>query len=626
VSVFRRAAERGKGWASTFHSNTMVQTGPRVPNQVLGAITADGVAPHVPETWGYHDAVGEYHSDIGFFSACLSRCTLRLGVIDQDNKIGPAFDEKGDPLPGVPVRLAKLGAKMIAGLRSAPGQDGPGGGHGMLLGRMGANLFAVGECYLIATKTAMGDHWEVVSTMEMQPADTPEGEKQRFRRRKHRGVSWQEFTPNFYLRIYLPHPAFSMESDSAALSLLSTLERIALLDAEGIADSKSRLKGPGIEWIPSEIDFPGTDEDPNADEYVSRKFIETASIAIRNPESASRHVPIVMRAPGDRIKQILHQRFDYNASKLIDDRAAAVGNLARAVPLPYESTTGYGETSFANAFAIEGQLARIFVSPPLDIITGILTAGWFTKGLMAATGATVPSDDILRCVVWYDVSELVTDPDPTKVAMWAYGTDTNPNDIIGPKGVRRLLGIPEGEAPTPEQTAARIERAQKLRARSEQGDNRPDTEPEDGKPEEEPTGERDKDEEVGKRVLALADTMVHMAVGAAGNKLRAKVANRPEMKARIDGVDADEVFRRLGPGNIEALGGTAPLLNGAFSAFERTVTAEFVDAGRHDAADLAAAATEMAKVATLARLANPAASIDTRVAAKFLDLLNNPPG
>lgn len=638
MSIFGRAVTKTRGWvesasASFANGGVGMYEGGSVGPDGLARYTINGVRPYVHQIWGYYDAVGEFHFDSRFLGYCLSLCTLRVGVLDDENKVGPAFDEKGKPLPDVPSGLVKLGAKMIAGVRSAPGMadgSGPVGGIDMILNRIGANLFPAGECYLIATKTPMGDHWEVCSTMELQPVETPAGEKQKFRRRRHRGGGWVDFTPNFYLRIYDPHPAYGGDPDSAALPLMATLERLALLNAEGVADSKSRLKGPGVYWIPTEVDFPATDDDPNGDKYMSREFIKTASTAIGDPEAASRHVPLVARGPAEALKAIRHDRFDYNATDLLDKRSAAVGDLARGVPLPYESTVGYGDTSFANAFAIDGQLARIFIPPVMNLITGFMTAGWFTKGLMVAKGQPLdqpPSDDIRRLVVWYDISGLVTDPDPTKVAMWAYGSDTNPNSIIGPKGVRRLLGIPEGEAPTDQQIEERIARSQKLRARSEKGgstpENNPDTQPEDGQPEDDQgDGNRNKDEEVGKRVMGLADSMVTMAVDYAGNKLRGKCAGRADLKARIDGVDARDVPRTLGPTVIESMGGTAALFNGQFAAFERTVTDLFVEAERDDAADLAAAAVKMARTATLARMANPAARIDARLAAEFLSRLN----
>lgn len=629
MKLFGRAAERGRGWVSEMRGTFSAGGTPEMgPNITAGQMTIDGVPPHVRAIWSYYWTVPEFHADVNFLAACLSRCTLRLGVLDIDNRIGPAFDDKGKPLEGVPKSLSKLAARLIASLRSAPGTIntfGPVGGQSILLGNMGKNLAAPAECYLVATKTPTGDHWEVLSTVELQPVETLAGEKQRFKRRSRLNGQTVDFVPAFYLRIFRPHPVASGEADSSAVPLLLTLERLALLNAEGVADSKSRLKGPGVYWLPSEIDFPSTDEDPEGDQYMSRKFIDVANVGIRDPESASRHVPIVARGPAEALKAIRHDRFDYNDGALIDKRQAAVGDLARGVDLPYEATVGYSDSSFANAFAVDEQLTRIYVSPWLDLITGFLTAGWLTKALMVATDQPLdqpPSDDIRRLVVWYDVSDLVTSPDPTKLAMWAYGNETNPNFLTSSKGARRLTGIPEGEAPDDEEIEARLARAQMLRSRAEQGSNNPDANPDDPSPDETPDGERDTDEEVGKRVLSLANMAVSMAVQTVGSKLRAKCAKKPEYLRRIDGIDAADVARVLGPATVEVLGGTGPLFNGSFHAFGHTVMREFSDIGRVDAADLAAAAVKMVERASLARLGNPAAVIDTHAAADFLALLN----
>lgn len=1008
----KNVTERTRAWAADVRASfsdggLSYYEGGAPVSRAAATYTVNGVPPHIEAIWSYWDAVGDFHAGGKFFAACLSRCTLRLGVRDIDNNIGPAFDENGDPLAGVPVRLAKLGAKMIASIGTAPGMvtsDGPVGGHSMILGNIGKHLYSTSVCWLVAKKTPTGDNWEVLSTSELVPLPTEkEGEKQRFKRRRHYGGTWEEWTPDFYLRIFDPHPRSSGDPDSSAVPLLSILERIALLDAEGLADSKSRLKGPGILWVPSEMDFPATDEDPEGDKYLQRELIATASIGIKDPSSASRHVPLVVGAAGDQIKNVVHQRFDYDGEQLIQKRGAAMGDLARGVPLPYEAVTGYGEcvdteteiltdrgwlryddvtagdetltlnhdtglsewqviervsrfpavnlpmmalkgrshsslstmnhrwpvvtqngkrrwkfsadlntsdriipaapsadlpadpkwsdafveavawlwtdgcvnerstyicqsqktnpskvatirrtltelfgppseklyassrheqtctfegcedtmhghglctahrhqarkgqalrpvqrikpitppsvafpawrespptaqdglvvfhlnwlaraellvacpdkvvtqeflrsltraqlelfiqtsvdgdgirrsdgglvlyqederrtaafelacilsgravsrrerrttgrygdvvqsqivkrrpgpmrigfgikreevlytgeiwcptvqngtwlarregkvyftgnTSMANAFAIDEQLVRIYAMPPLDLITGFLTGGWFTNALMLATGQKLgepPTEDIRRLCVWYDVAGLVNAPDPAKLAQWAFGTDTNPNSLISRKGARRLVGIPEGEAPSDEEISERIEQAQKLRARSEKGSDeaRPDGDGDDPMPDDRQDGERDKDEEIGKRTVAVARTVIELAVAQAGNKLRSKVSKHPDLLARIDGVDAADVARVLGPAVIESLGGTGPLLNGTFVAFERTVLREFVDAGRADAADLASAATNMAKRATLARLTNPAARLDARTASDFIDML-----
>ena len=624
MSIFGGKAANRQGFGSWLSSFAAGDGGSNYSTSAQATMNGITRRPEVPEIWKRYDQIGDYRSDARFFGACLSRCLFRLGWLDEEGVPGPAFDEKGKPLPGVPVPLAKCAAKMIASIRTAPGYDpasGPAGGHSLILGQIGVNLFTVSECYLTITETPTGDHWEVLSTMEMVPQYTPPGQEQRFTRYRANGAV--DFVPDFYQRIWLPHPVRSDLADSAGLPLLPTLERLYLLQQEGLADSKSRLKGPGALFIPP-VDWPGTEDDPKGHNFVTNEFHRVASTGIKNPASASAQVPLVFEMPEELIKSILHLRFDYNDDALIEKRSAAVGDLARGVPLPYESTVGYSNTSFANSFAIDEQLARIYIAPPLDLITGFLTGGWLIPGLMGALKLTLtqpPPEDVRRFCVWHDMSGLTVSPDPTKVAMWAHGNATNPNRVINAKGVRRLMRIPEGEAPSDEEWETRVDDAQKLRARSEQGE-KTDTEPEDGRPKDDPDGERDKDEEVGKRVLAVAESVVILAVERAGSKLLAKVGKRDEYKALLAGVAARDVARKLGPQVVESLGGTGPLLNGAFAAFETVVTSMFDEIGRTDAADLAAAARRMAEAATLARLWTPAARIAPELATGFLDLLS----
>lgn len=620
----------------TLHSSkSLVAAGEYVTADELNGRTSvathNGTARWVSDLWGYYDAVGEFHYDANFLASCLSRCILRLGVLDKDNKVGPAFDEDGNPMEGVDAQLADLGVRMLAELRATmPGLTlaHPLGGQAALLYRMGSNLGAVAECYLIGTELeGKGRVWEVLSSVELQPMDTPKGEPQKFKRRRSRSTTFEEVTPHFYLRIYRSHPAFSDEPDTANKPLRGTLERMALLTAEGVADSKSRLSGPGIYWLPSEIDFPEDDdiENPDAgDEYITRELIATASVSIANPSAASRFVPIVARAPGELIDHIRHDRFGYDDNSLNEKRVAAVGDFARGTDLPYEATVGHGQTSFANAFSIDESLAKLHVQPWLDLINGFLTAGYLTPGLMKARGGDptkeLPPDDIAKFVVWGDISQLVSHANPEKVAAAAYGTETNPNFLISASGYRRLTGIPESERPSDEEIAMRMERAHTLRLRSEIGGptekNDDEVEPEEPIPD-----APDVDEEIGKRVMSMGEYVVARAVDRAGSKLRSKVAGRKELAARLEGVDACDVGRVLGPSVVAGLGSADWLFGGEFATFERTVFQTCTEAGREDAIELTEAAVNMVAKAAASRLYNPTVRLDSHLAAEFLDLL-----
>src|SRR3954452_12014617 len=52
------------------------------------------------QAWMYYDSVGEVRYSSGFIGACLSRCTLTVGIRDSKGNVGPVFDEDGEPLKG----------------------------------------------------------------------------------------------------------------------------------------------------------------------------------------------------------------------------------------------------------------------------------------------------------------------------------------------------------------------------------------------------------------------------------------------------------------------------------------------------------------------------------------------
>src|SRR4051812_32516635 len=64
-----------------------------------GAAISPGVSrAWQQEAWARYDEVGEVRYAAGFVGACLSRCTLTIGMPDSKGNIGPVFDEDGEPL------------------------------------------------------------------------------------------------------------------------------------------------------------------------------------------------------------------------------------------------------------------------------------------------------------------------------------------------------------------------------------------------------------------------------------------------------------------------------------------------------------------------------------------------
>ena len=604
-----------------------------------GQLTPYGVLPwYVPELWQRYDEVPEYHYGATFLANCMSRCTLRLGVLDEDNRRGPAFEGPGKPVKDVDPALAALGAKMISSLRAMPkpGTYGaPAGGQATLLARMGANLGAVAECFLIGWEEGSGKdrvyRWEVVSTEELRPIETPAGEAQRFYRRRSRYLTPEIIQPSCCLRIFRSHPRWSAKPDSANRALMDTLERLHLLNQEGVADSKSRLAGPGLLLMPSEIDFPDAADGVDGAGYVQDELIDTASIGIQDPGAASRHTPVVLGVPGDQVENFRLIKFGDDSVALVAKRDAAVTDYARGAEFPPEITRGFSDTSFANAYAVTESTSRLHVEPWLDVVAGCLTADYLIPGLLRAAGLPVdriPPPRVAKLCVWYDVSGLVSHANPEKVAAVGYGTAANPNDLISGRTWRRLNGLTEADAPGSKEWDGRVETAHTLRLRSELGGQKPG-QTADPTPTPEGTDEGiaetgpNVDEEMGKRVTAAADLMIRSTTTRVGAWLRAKASGKPEYAKLINGIPNTDVARILGPQVVDALGGLDAAIGPAsFSTFEAMVRDWLTEAGREDAALVAAATTDLVSRFTRARLYSTTLRLD---AGKVLELVAREP-
>lgn len=625
----RARAEVGRS-AGKMLAESSMPTGSRSSG---AALTADGVygrlPPWVTDIWNLRGAVGEVHNGSTFLANCMSRCQLMLGVIDErDNSVGPAFDDNGLPVEGVDPKLAQVGAKMIRSLRCnpLPGQGLPVGGQGMFLARIGANLGTVADCYAFGWDAGAGRYrWEIVSTEEARPIPlTESGGKQSFRRQRSRyGGMAETVTPDTVIRIFRSHPRASLDADSANEALRKTARRLALLTDEGLAESLSRLATPGMLLIPSEIEWPEDDDDDDSD-YVTKTLMAVGAASIKDPDSPSRFLPVAFEVPGDRAEQFKLLKFGNDASIVAEKRLAAVGDYARGSEFPPEVTRGFGESSLANAFVINEQTSRIHVEPWLDVVAGCLTGGFLAPGLMLVEGLdpnNIPPPRIEKLVVWYSVSNLVSHTNPEKVANAGYGTVANPNDLISGRYWRMLNGLPEAAKPSKDEWEKRLADAHKVRMRSEVGGhkdpNNPTPEPgDDGISDEGP----DQDEEVGKRTLALADYVVCRAKDRAGSWFRSKANGKPELAAKVRGVDNAEVARVLTPQVVQNLGDVETMLAGEWTTFERTVRDLFEH--RDDVDEIATAAMALVRKDFALRLYAAGARQNARLAAEFMELLD----
>lgn len=559
------------------------------------------------EAWGYYDTVGELHYAANFVGACLSRVRLLPGLLGNDAKPAPAFDEDNEPLHP----LATVAEAAIAGLRSTTG------GQPQMLRQAGVNLSVAGEGSLVGTDiidpdTAkpVGRQWEILSTTELrQQAD---GSLKRFR---VPGGQGEDLPPNtFTCRIWRSHPRYSALADSSVRAVLEVLEELVLLTRKVRAETISRLAGAGVLFVPEEISDSyktSTDVDTGVeggedDDPFTADLIATMMTPIGDPTAAAAVVPMVVTAPGDDIEKVRWLvRPDQlgEDSTLVEKRKEAVIRLAQGLDLPVEIVTGHMQTTFANAAQIDEATWKAHIEPLVELLCDALTVGYLRPLLLA--GGADPKDVGSLCVA-FDASELITHPNRETAADAGYGTAEHPSFGISGKAWRQRRGFADGDAPDDDEIAERIRIAQLLRVRESvpgvvpasedmpgtlPGQNAPDNPAPDN-----PNDTADPSIGLAASAAAAAEVAIERAVERAGARLRSKADARPGVRQLVDGVPNGDVTVVLGESLVASLGADdAELVRGEFGPFFRSVRRWATEADIADPDWYASAATATAE-------------------------------
>lgn len=368
------------------------------------------------------------------------------------------------------VSNAMQGAVLIAGKRGPDGTvqnapagsraaelvsaiaGGPGGQSGML-GDFGTQLAVAGDSWLVIipdpeSDNLAKDRWVVLSTQEVSVQRGKikakiDGEE----------VEIPEYDPDVpqdmdtpvAMRVWKSAPYNHEQSTSPVIRSLVILEELRLLNAAVAAVARSRTTGRGVLMIPAGTRFPTQPGQDGAEDSLLDTFIEVASTAIREPESAAATVPIVLEVPGDLISGVkwlqFTSEFDAMAIQLRDE---AIRRFATGADVPAEVLLGLGDSNHWGAWALTAEALRMGVEPRLALVCNALTSEWL-RPLLEAEGD--PEAD--EWVVWYDTSGLRSSSNKSAAALEAYK-----EGLISGKAARRELGFTEKDAPDETDTMA----------------------------------------------------------------------------------------------------------------------------------------------------------------------------
>lgn len=414
------------------------------------------------EAWEYYDAIGEIKYAFNLVASVVSRIRIYAAAVDDPSQAPvPAGESRSiDP------KLASAAERALSRLNSAYG------GQPGLLKDAALNLAVAGECYLVQMPARRGsgdpESWDIRSVDEVQ-AD-PRGSYNVIGRREQAVGQGNGGKPtslgknSFVGRIWRSHPRYSDEADSSLRGLLDMCAELLLLNRTFRATARSRLNA-GALYLPDGLsvaaqgdpDYPYDSEDgigegftaEEAEDEFEEQLIDAMTTPIRDEESASAVVPLIIRGPaelGDAIKQF---KFERSFDPALAERSDRVlERIMQGLDVPKDVVSGMANVKYSNALQIDESLYKAHIEPLMLLIVDALTVVYLRPYLIA-NGYS--ESEVERLTVWYDPSAVSTRND--RAADADLGFDRG---AISFDSWRRAHGFSDQDAPTPNEVALRL--------------------------------------------------------------------------------------------------------------------------------------------------------------------------
>lgn len=376
--------------------------------------------------WDFYDTIPEVGAYADWTGNTLSNAQLYAGRRGPDGSVIRA------PMGSRPAELVE----SLAG-----GPDG----QSVLLGSYGTQMAVAGDCWLIIipdpnADSFADDRWVILSTEEVTvqrgrikatidgleveiPAYDPES---------------SDPDAPVAMRIWKPSPRRHQTATSPVIRAVAVLEELRLLNAAVAAIARSRITGRGVLLVPAGTRFPATPGQEQAEDSLMETFIEVASTAIREPESAAATVPIVLEVPGDMISGVQWLQFSSEFDALaVTLREEAIRRFATGADIPAEVLLGTGQANHWSVWQLAAEALRTGAEPKLGLFCQALTNEWL-RPLLQAEG----EEGWGEWMVWYDTASLRSSSNKGASALEAFKLG-----IIDGEAARRELGFTEDDAP-----------------------------------------------------------------------------------------------------------------------------------------------------------------------------------
>lgn len=361
--------------------------------------------------WGYYSSVGELRFVANWTGSVMSRAVLvaakRDGLEYVPQTQGPAAEAMNEFYGGRDGQVEHLRAA-------------------------GKHLTIAGEYYV--ANRAERDYWTTLAAGKVSQSgdrvyvDYGDGKKV------------LKSANDLIYRAWESHPREPMQPDSPVASSLGTLKSIALMQSHEHSQLTSRLSGPGVMFVPSEVQFPapeGSDPASNQADLFLQFLAEAMTEAIKDPSSASATAPIVVMVPGEYLDKVHKMSFwtDLDAA-LITMREAAVKRLALGLDIPPEVLLGLSEANQWSSWATDEASIKAHIEPRLQVVCNAISTAY----LQPALQGVVPDPE--EYAVLADTTAIRIRPNRSNEAFEMYDR----GEITG-QALRRETGFHEIDAP-----------------------------------------------------------------------------------------------------------------------------------------------------------------------------------
>lgn len=415
------------------------------------------------EAWEYYDAIGEIKYAFNLVASVVSRIRIYAAVVDDPSET-PISVRQSELIDD---RLASAAERALGRLNSAYG------GQAGLLRDAALNLSVCGECYLVQMPARpaynLPESWDIRSVDEV--TTDPRGGFNVIGRREQSTTSQGGIDKNsklgknaFVGRMWRSHPRFSDEADSSLRGLLDLCAELLLLNRTFRATARSRLNA-GALYLPDGLsvaaqgdgDFPYDSEDgigPNftaeeAEDEFEEQLMDAMTTPIRDEESASAVVPLIIRGPaelGDKIKQF---KFERSFDPALAERSDRVlERILQGLDVPKDIVTGLANVKYSNALQIDESLYKAHIEPLMLLIADALTVVYLRPYLIANG---FEETQVNKIVVWYDPTAIATRNDRATDADAGFD-----RMAVSANSWRRAHGFSDADAPTPKEIALRL--------------------------------------------------------------------------------------------------------------------------------------------------------------------------